>query len=105
MQEVTQRLLKLSGGGFNETVPAERGAQAGMDPAAAAALPSAGRPPLSGTAPIMMLFTVASNLPLSPLVALQVTAITSPEQLHDIFLVPFTRLCSASSRLTVIASL
>lgn len=58
-----------------------RGAQAGIAAAAAACRPSAGRPPLSGTFPMTMLFTVASNLPLSPLVALLVTARTSPIKL------------------------
>ena len=56
----------------------ERGAQSGMEAAVAAARPSVGRPPLSGTLPMITLFTVASNLPLSPLVALLVTAMTSP---------------------------
>ena len=66
-----------------EEPPAERGAQAGIEAAAAAALPSAGLPPLSGTSPIRILFTDASNFPLSPLVALLVAAKMSPVQQQD----------------------
>lgn len=46
--------------------------------AACAALPSVGLPPRSGTAPMTKPFTEASNLPLSPLVALLAIGTMSP---------------------------
>lgn len=72
--------LLQEGEGLQVPLAVDRGAQAGMEAAAAAALLSVVLPPLSGTAPMRMLLTVASNFPLSPLVALHVTASTSPTE-------------------------
>lgn len=57
---------------------AERGFHWGMLAAACPDLLSVGLPPRSGTAPMTKPFTEASNLPLSPLVALLAIGTMSP---------------------------